>query len=178
MSSLPYTERSTSMLDLVRRTCHDGKLEDLDPTGEEVYIPDEWWGKADQSYDGEYRYVNLSPTKLSRMLEAGDLPESERPAVELAMSFWRAKSPGGCEAGYVDRGEPKQAHVVTNLRECIASNGRDSQVFSRGLLSFDTPQTPLQGEGGRFLALDIIDYDLLQAREQQEGPVQDKGDWY
>jgi len=98
-----------SMLDLARRTCQDA--EECNPTGEFPRPNEEGFGKADDTYNGEYRYVNLGPAKIRAMLKEETDPDEVK-ALRTAMAYWASKAParsGGNEGGEPYRGEPREA---------------------------------------------------------------------
>jgi len=145
-----------------------------------VYDPeeDEGWGKADQEYDGELRHVNKPPTVLRRMA-ASEPAEGEVAAIQAAMRAWAVMQPGmrgaggGVEAGSVDRGEPREAIMASSMMELASSAERVAWPSVGGTLSTDCPAS---GGGGRFLGLDVIDYETLE-EVAREHPLEDD-DWY
>jgi len=129
-------------------------------------------GKADQSYDGELRLVNKSPTELRRML-ASERDPAERQAIETAMEAWSAMGGYGfgIEAGYVDRGEPREAIVAGSLLEVASGAERVAWPSVRGRLSVDAPVAAEPD-----IDYDMFDYDMLREWASAE-PLPDDG-WY
>ena len=97
----------------------------------------------DQSYNGEFRYVNCSPMKLRRMMADEQDPE-ELAAMELAMSFHRSRS-SMHEAGSVERGEPRKDIRVDDLRGTFRE--RVNHVFVQGKLNAKGAPMEEIGEG-------------------------------
>jgi hypothetical protein len=137
------------------------------------------YGKAHQEHDtDEWRHVNKPPTVLRRML-ATETDPSERTAIKLAMRRWGCKSEAeiAAVAAPMDRGEPKVARMVENLREAATGNDRDTHVGVRGTMSVDKPQTGAVGEGGGFLDLGIFDFEWLM-RSMRSDPLPVEDGWY
>lgn len=122
-------------------------------------------------YHGELRYVNLGPQKLAWLLENGDLPEPERQAVLTARQWWDRRSPalsGGIEMGEPDRGDPREARVISTLAEAIDSKSRER--------TRKVPSLSVKGRGGGGRG-DVIDVgDLLAGGEPPEPESDD--DWF
>ena len=169
-------QANSSMLGLVRSTCEFVSKKDtytgvFEPDPEEV---EAWRQEPDTTYDGCWRYVNLGPMEVKRKLAIEQDPE-ERQALMKACEFWGAN--GGYssqfEAGTVDRGEPRQARHVKSMREAVGSE-RVQHITTRGMLSVDMPSS--SASGGRFLGLDVIDYDLLLDQMSTAGLPE--GEWF
>lgn len=167
---------NSTMLDFVRGDCEFVSDEDeytgvFEPDPEEV---EAWRQEPDTTYDGCWRYVNLGPMEVKRRLEAEEDPE-EIKALRTACEFWRANDgyASQFEAGTVDRGEPREARHIDSMEEAIGSE-RVEHITTRGMLSVDMPSSPVNG--GRFLGLDVIDYDFLLGEMALAGVPE--GEWY
>lgn len=164
-----------SMLDLVRRTCDDARGLD---SFEGVYEPDPdqvaaWENQEAEEYGGEFRFVNVPPTRLAHMVEMDNNPDDQK-AMEVALTFWRGQG-GGAEAGEPYRGEPREAIVATSMRELAAAVSPVSHVFLGGTLR--AGGMPSMGEPvghGEYRDLGVIDWGLLMSM----GPLPDDEDWF
>ena len=116
-------EESDQVLGLARKTTGG---DDRVFTGE--FHPDKeqvaaWQSGPDQSYSGEYRYANKSPTELRRMIEVETDPvEKER--MIWTMEQWQKRgraidpdAPRPIGAGEPGRGEPREVKVVESVTE-------------------------------------------------------------
>lgn len=147
----------SSMLDLVRRTC-DGAA-DMDGF-EGVYEPDpeqvrEWQEREPETYSGEFRFVNLPPQEIDRRIEQEDDPD-ELEALRLARSFWGGSS--GIEAGYVDRGDEREAIYASSMKEISDNVSPQGQFESFGRLSTGGGSF---SENGMGFDPGVIDWDML-----------------
>lgn len=133
---------------------------DVDTTQiEGEFIPEVEEPEPAYEYKGEFRFVNVPPTRLKLMLERNDLTDSDRDAVQTALHAWGRiqGGRGGIEAGEPYRGEPRQAQVFNTIREMVAAAKPVGFVTEPSLSS---PQ-------GRIMAerqwLGIFDFDALEA---------------
>jgi hypothetical protein len=88
---------------------------------------------------GEFRYFNVPPNVLRRMLGEG-VPEGERALVERALSAWEGVAPlmsVGIEAGEPFRGEPREAVKASRLVELVRPGDRAEHVFVMGSMFAD-----------------------------------------
>jgi len=88
-------------------------------------------GKADQAYNGAFRYVNKSPQDLKRLLDTEKNPK-EGKTIQVALEFWSKKGgfnnpndPRATTAGEPYRGDIKKADTPKDIRETVA--GRNPQ---------------------------------------------------
>ena len=106
----------------------------------------------DQQYHGEFRYVNLGPSKIRAMLVSEKDP-AERTALETALNFWKQKQQSGTVAGPPFRGEKREAVHADSMLALGRDVRPEEHVFVRG----EMRATGLSdGEGG------IIDFDILE----------------
>ena len=101
-----------------------------------------------RDYNGEFRYVNKSPTELKRLLETETRPE-ELEAIELALRYWRSQDPlPGTTAGEPYRGEPKVAITADSIS--ALARDRNPVEFvpeSIGQMGQGLPEKFKSGEG-------------------------------
>jgi hypothetical protein len=97
----------------------------------------------DQSYNGEFRYVNCSPMKLRRLM-AEEQDPVELEAMELAMSFHKSRS-SLHQAGSVERGEPREDIRAESLKDTLGE--RETHVFVRGKMVVKGLPAEEGGEG-------------------------------
>lgn len=170
---------NSSMLELARSTCEDAD-EDYDPTGEFFPDePDEEFGKANQEYNGEYRFTSKNPQWVKDMYEniSEDSPDAE--AIKLAYDSWRkmgAYSSGiDMESGEPYRGEEVEAKVYESISEMVSQRTPVEHIMSVGdLRAGGIPSMPsLDGEA-RWLG--IIDFDFLTGLEHDPSGYVDEGE--
>lgn len=170
--------QNSSMLDLVRKTCDDA--EDMDDF-EGVYEPDpeqvkEWQEREPETYDGKYKYVNMGPTKLRKMIEAGEELEAE-PLV-TAMRYWgmpEVYGDGATVAGTVDMGDEREAIYASSMQELAGNHNPVEHIFVGDLgggagvsrMSEDSDPSDYVDKG-------TIDWDKLLAM----GPLPQTEDWF
>lgn len=151
--SLSYNR--SVMLDYARGAC--GR-EDYEPEGE--YIPEPEEEEDDpQAYGGEFRYVNMGPTKVRRLLKTEKDPV-ERKAMEVASQFWGPPMTPPEDMGWVHRGEPREAIVATSMSELGRAVQPVQHVFLQGALTVDAPYGGTTSEKNWELG-SIIDFDWL-----------------
>lgn len=116
---------------------------------------------ADQQYNGEFRYVNLGPARVRRLLESETDPD-ERKALMTAREFWSSKSPAReVSAGQPYRGEKREA-VYAKSMAALASNVKPVEhVFVGPSLSIGG--TAASAVVGAAPDGDIFDWDMLMA---------------
>ena len=125
-----------SVMELKRRLVGEPNA---DFTG--VFEPDpaevEKWGRADQSYNGEWRYINKTPMELRRLLETEQDPQ-EIEAIQLALDYWACAEKGkmvgggaGCEVGEPYRGEAREVATLTSIRAMERKEGAMERVSGR-----------------------------------------------
>lgn len=96
--------------------------------------------QPDQEYHGEFRFVNLGPQKLRRLLAKAS---ENREALGLALQAWNRMQPaGGTEAGEPYRGEKREAVVAKSIRELAekvtpVSHVTAKNLSARGIMSED-----------------------------------------
>ena len=105
----------------------------------------------DQQYHGEFRYVNLGPSKIRAKL-ASEQDPAERTALQTALNFWKQKQPSGAGAGQPFRGDKREAVHAESMLALGKAVKPDTHVFVRG--EMNATDAPM-GEGG------VIDFDLL-----------------
>ena len=157
----------SSMLELVRKSCDDAQEM---PDFEGVFEPDPeevtaWQNQNPEKYNGEYRYVNLGPVKVKKMLDAG-CDQKERDALLVAEGFWR-KAGGyagaSMEAVTVDRGDPREAIHASSMQELgravkpVAYVTIVSTLRGGGIPSESPSLTP-----ETYIDRGIIDWNMLQ----------------
>lgn len=122
-----------SVMELKRRLVGEPNA---DFTG--VFEPDpaevEKWGRADQSYEGQWRYVNKSPMELRRMLETEE-DADEIEAIQAALEYWAHVSRGkkvsggaGCDIGEPYRGEAIEVAMPTSMSAIERREGAMERV--------------------------------------------------
>jgi hypothetical protein len=172
----------SSMQDLVRRTCDDAQEM---PEFEGVYEEDpeqiKAWEEWSPEYDGKWKYVNMGPTKLRKLIEAGE--ELEPVPLQAAMEYWGMAAVYGegykpTKAGTVDRGDEREAVYADTLGEVAASSPKAEHVYVMGEIGFGgipkmgepiDPET--YADGG------IIDWSELPILEDCPEPLNDD-DWF
>lgn len=114
---------------------------------------------ADQQYNGEFRYVNLGPARVRRLLES-ETDADERQALMTALEFWTRKGPAReVSAGQPYRGEKREA-VYAESMAALASNVKPVEHIFVG---------PALSIGGAAAAVgaspdgDIFDWDMLMS---------------
>lgn len=174
---MTISQRS-SMLDLVRRTCDDARgMADF----EGVYEPDpeqveSWQNQEAETYGGEFRFVNLGPAEVKRRVESAENPE-DMEALRIAESFWQKAGgySGQMEAGYVDRGDAREAIRAGSMSELAASVKPAAVVTAMGSLEvggIPTQSGPI--EPGDYRDSGIIDWSYLM----NQGPLEETDDWF
>lgn len=163
------------MFDLVRRTC-DGARGLVDFEG--VYseqVRERQEAEAEE-YGGEFRFVNLGPAQVKRMMEAG-VAEEDREALGHAYEYWMMAGgyAGNMEAGSVDRGDAREAIVVKSMGELAKAVSPVSHVRVMGGMSAGGVPTMSEAvDGDGYVDRGIIDWSLLLS----QGPLPETEDWF
>ena len=125
---------------------------------EGTFVPDSQEpNQPDQEYRGEFRFVNLGPQKLRRLL--AETTVENREALGLALRAWNRMQPTGeIEAGEPYRGEKREAVVVKSIRELAAKVTPVSHVAAKSLSAKGIMSTD-----GELHWLGIFDFDELAA---------------
>ena len=166
----------SSMLNLVRRTC-EGAADMDDFVG--VYEPEPEETEELEEYEGQFRYVNCGPEKVRQLLATEQDPK-EVEALKVAESFWGQK--GGyasdCEAGSMNRGEPRPDIRFGSMREMVSSSVRVDGVKPLG--SLRAGGIPSRGEAtdaSNYHDYGIIDWDMMLSFGPAPVPMCDD-DWF
>jgi hypothetical protein len=167
------------MLDLARNsgrglgvsTDFDAELNALPSIAEAKFEPEQPI-EPDQSYDGEFKFVNLGPQKLAQMKEE-DVSPRDRMAFQVARRYWGMQEKPQFVAGSVDRGDDLPVRKVAQLSDLVGKTA--AVVKSMGSLS--AGGTPSLSSEPRECAFDWVDFGELAAF----GPlpqVTDDASWF
>jgi hypothetical protein len=166
------------MLDYVKSSMGH---EDYEAEGVFEQDPDvqaEWQEPVSQEYGGEFRYINLGPAKVAKMMESiGSMADpGEREALQVAHRYWGMKKGYSAkpeDLGWVHRGEPREAVRAASMRELASGGNRVSHVSVMGSLRKSGPPGGSSGgEPGELLG--IIDFDWL-TQEMPAEPMDEIG---
>lgn len=167
----------SSMLGLVRRTCDDAQ--DM-PEFEGVYENDpeqvKAWDEFTAEYDGKWKYVNMGPTKLRKLIEAGE--ELEPIPLQAAMKYWGMPAvygEGPMVAGYVDRGDEREANYISNMQDIEVNPVEHIYVGDLGAGGIPKRGKPLEPDD--YKDLGIIDWGELSFVDSCPEPLNDD-DWF
>lgn len=151
--SLSYNR--SAMLDYVK-----GRFGRQDYEVEGEFIPEPQEEPEPYEYNGEFRYVNLGPAKVRRLLETEKDPR-ELQALETARRYWAMKSPmefDPSNMGWVHRGEPRQAIQAESMAQLASEVKPVQHIFLQGAL---TTEAPYGGTQKNWELGSIIDFDSL-----------------
>jgi hypothetical protein len=113
--------------------------------------------QPDQEYRGEFRFVNLGPQKLRRLLANASIEDRE--AVALALQAWNRLQPSAiAEAGEPYRGEKREAIVATSMRDLVSRIAPVSHITAKNLSN-----RGIMPDDGEPHWLGIFDFDELAA---------------
>lgn len=163
------TLQRKSVIDLVRSTVSGAKdLPEMDGETED-YVND---SSVDNTYNGDFEYVNLGPTKIRNLLET-EKDKVKIGRLMIAKGYWDRLSASSRVQFSETEAEPVLPAImnrVSSLKDCVAKRG---ESFQTKLSRYERAENDVVGS----FNTNLIDWEML-VKMQEENPLPESDYWF